>query len=307
MLYRLFTLILLIALAVPAHAVDPDEFIGLEFRQQTQKKKPVPSPAVSKTSKSGKTPKAGQLWTEPTTGMQFVWVPGGCFMMGSSDGESDEKPVHEVCVDGFWMGKYEITNAQYRRFKANHNSKRYDGLQLNSDTQPVVRVTWKDAVEFAKWLSAKGQGTFFLPTEAQWEYAARAGAASRYYWGNSDSSACLYENLSDKSFTASRPSWGSFPCNDGYEVSSMVGKFKPNKFGLHDMLGNVSEWCLDCYDEKAYEKHPRSNPVIKGQRYSRVVRGGTWKHHPWNLCSDRYSMGMIDKTKTTGFRLVMVK
>ncbi len=112
----------------------------------------------------------GKTWTDPTTGMEFVWVPGGCYQMGQTGDEkrwlikkigketyekffTDESPRHEVCVDGFWLGKYEVTNAQYRRFQSGHNSKAYGGHSLNGDNQPAVHVSWEEAKAYADWLS----------------------------------------------------------------------------------------------------------------------------------------------------------
>ncbi|MCP4694006.1 MAG: PEGA domain-containing protein, partial [Desulfobacterales bacterium] len=108
---------------------------------------PPPTPLLS----------AGKTWSDPETGMEFAWIPGGCFEMGSPDSEKErlsrEGPVHEVCVDGFWIGKYEVTNAQYRRYKSNHDSKDYKGHSLNSADQPAVRVSWKDAKTFIQWIN----------------------------------------------------------------------------------------------------------------------------------------------------------
>ena len=112
-----------------------------------------------------------RTWKEPVTGMEFVWIPGGEFMMGSNNGDSNEKPVHKVRLDGFWMGKYEVTNGQYRQYKSSHDSKSYKGVSLNGDRQPAVYVSWDDAKEFVKWLNRKSGNAFALPAEAQWEYA----------------------------------------------------------------------------------------------------------------------------------------
>ena len=120
-------------------------------------------------------PQPGAIWREPVTGMEFVWVPGGCFRMGSPAGEAgrdnDEGPEHDVCVDGFWMGKTEVTNKQYRKFISGHQSKFYKEHSLNGNNQPVVRVSWHDAKAFGDWLTNQnaGQYQFRLPTEAEWE------------------------------------------------------------------------------------------------------------------------------------------
>ncbi len=258
----------------------------------------------------------GQTWREPVTGMEFVRVPGGCFQMGSPSSESgrykDEGPVHEVCVqgfDGFWMGKYEVTNAQYRRFKSGHNSEDYKGNSLNGNNQPAVYVSWDDAKAFVGWLNRQNDGRykFKLPTEAEWEYAARAGTQAARYWGDDPDEACRYANVHDfKSKNAfSNITWSNHNCDDGFAVTSPVGRFKPNAFGLYDMLGNVWEWCEDIYDEGAYGKHNRNNPVVTSGGSDRVIRGGSWSNSPRYVRSAfRRRLDPVDRGSYLGFRLL---
>ncbi|TIH20186.1 formylglycine-generating enzyme family protein [Marinifilum sp. JC120] len=295
---RIFSIfILLLTLAIPAHAVNPDEFIGLEFREQTQKKKFAPSPAISKPFKSGKIPKAGQVWTEPSTGMEFVWIPGGCFMMGSSKGRAVELPVHEVCVDGFWMGRYEVTNGQYRKFRAGHNSKDYKGKSLNQDRQPVVFVSWHEARSFADWLSSQGYGDFKLPTEAEWEYACRARTSTPYYFGETISS--------DQANYNANYVYGNGHKGVYRKVSTLVGAFTANAFGLYDMHGNVEEWCEDFFEIDAYTKHTRKNPVVKGKLRKPVLRGGSWMNMPaWLRSASRSNSDADSRKNNYGFRLI---
>jgi formylglycine-generating enzyme required for sulfatase activity len=165
-------------------------------------------------------------WTEPVTGMEFVWIEGGCFAMGQSEGEKsqilkevnkyvyqdqflNELPQHKVCVDGFWMGKHEVTNAQYRRWKPEYVSMNFKGRSLNEENQPVVYMSWNDAKAFANWLTQQylknpplplKEGElvqFRLPTEAEWEYACRAGTTTARYWGDDANKACKYANVAD--------------------------------------------------------------------------------------------------------------
>ncbi len=189
---------------------------------------------------------------DPTTGMQFVWVPDGCFQMGSNSGDSNEKPVHEVCVDGFWMGKYEVTQAEWQRVMGSNPS------HFKGDRNPVECVSWNNAQEFIKRLNAKGNGTFRLPTEAEWEYAARSGGKDEKYAGGND---------------VDRVAW--YRSNSGKETHP-VGTKAPNGLGLYDMSGNVWEWCQDWYNDKAYSQHARLNPIYSGGGDDRVLRGGSW-------------------------------
>lgn len=148
-------------------------------------------------------PTAGAIWSDPTTGMEFVWVPGGCFQMGSPPTEGgrdvNEGPLHRVCISGLWVAKYTVTNLEYRRFKPRHSN--YSHLQIGNDRQPVVGVSWKEAKAYAQWLSKKGSGKFRLPTEAEWEYAARAGTSSAYHWGENQDEACTFANVRDDKYS----------------------------------------------------------------------------------------------------------
>ncbi|MBF0379803.1 MAG: formylglycine-generating enzyme family protein [Magnetococcales bacterium] len=222
-------------------------------------------------------------WQEPVTGMLFVWVPNGCFKMGSNTGNSDERPVHEVCITkGFWMSKYEVTNKQFRKYKPDHDSKVLGGASLNGDNLPAVQVSWNKATSFAQWLSSHGNGKFRLPTEAEWEYAARAGTTSERYWGDGEKEACRFGNVSNpqKSSSFFIPDPVTFPCNDNYKVTAPVGSFRPNQFGLHDMMGNVWEWVHDKYRKNFYEDSPRNDPLGPSLSQYRVIRGGDWKVKP---------------------------
>lgn len=324
MFYNFLILLFLLFLSASAHAVDPDEFIGLEFKEQTQKKISS-APIVSKSPKSGKLHKPGAVWTEPTTGMEFVWIPGGCFMMGQTDTEkawlirisnenryktvySDEVPRHKVCVSGFWMGRFEVTNAQYRKFKSSHNSGKYKKRDLNGNSQPAVEISWHAARKYADWLSGKGNGVFRLPTEAEWEYAARAGTSAKRYGDGSKRQACTYANIKDRTYKASFKEWNTFPCDDGYVLSAPVGRFKSNAFGIYDMLGNVGEWCEDTYNPKAYSVLSGDNPIYSTEGKHRVIRGGSWGS---SFSSARFSDRSYDMPqygyRSVGFRLIRIR
>ena len=252
----------------------------------------------------------GKVWKEPTTGMEFVWIPKGCFQMGSPASEAgrggNEHP-HQVCVEGYWLAKYEVTNIQYRTFKPSHDSGHHEGSSLNGDGQPAVNVSWNGAVAFAEWLSSKTGKTFKLPTEAEWEYAARAGTKTARYFGDDDGSLCRHANIADRTFKMAftGSTWAYDGCDDGYKVSSPVGRFAPNAYGLHDMLGNVSEWVASPYDEAYAGGEKRA--ASKDEDGRRVLRGGSWLNVPRYVRSadrgDWALLGRGDSGYPFGFRL----
>jgi formylglycine-generating enzyme required for sulfatase activity/serine/threonine protein kinase len=258
-------------------------------------------------------PKIGDVWNDPVTGMEFVWVPEGSFDMGSPQSESgrfgNEGPVHRVELDGFWLGRYEVTNAQYRKWKSDYSSGDYKGISLNGNTQPVVRVSWEEAREFAAWLSGQNGGkyTFSLPSEAQWEYACRAGTKTARYWGDNPDQACQYANVGDQSCKAQ---WSDWPilthnCTDSFKVTAPVGSFRPNSFELYDMLGNVFEWCEDVYIADVYSRSDRKNPIYTSGGPYRVLRGGSWFFEPDRVrCAYRHNYDPSVRLIYDGFRLM---
>ena len=250
-------------------------------------------------------PQAGETWTEPFTGMEFVWVPKGCFRMGSTSGAKHERPVHEVCVKGFWMGKYEVTNAEWRKYRPGHDSGSYEGQALNDERQPVVEVSWEEARGFAVWLSERGHSRFRLPTEAEWEYAARAGTRTERFWGDDANDACRYANVADRTAERQWSNWVVHDCDDGYAVTAPAGSFEPNGFGLYDLLGNVWEWVRDRYGGKYYASASRQDPRGPSVGSVRVLRGGGWLHDPARVRSayrGRTTPG--DRRGIVGFRLL---
>ena len=257
---------------------------------------------------------ASQLkeWREPITGMLFVRVPGGCFQMGcgewDDEGLADETPTHEVCLDGFWVGKFAVTVPQYMKFAkatgshfphwlekdspcnittGNDDCYKKLGKALIGEIYPIIGVSWNDAMAFAEWLSEKTVHTFSLPTEAEWEYAARSGGKPEKYPGG---------------YTVDQVAW-YFENSDG--LPHAVGTKTPNGLGIHNMSGNVSEWCLDLYSRFAYSKHERNNPVNLNDGSCRVVRGGSWNYGARDVrCTDRSIFVPEVRTNDIGFRLV---
>lgn len=214
-------------------------------------------------------------------GARMVLIPSGDFEMGSSDINSDvrEKPLHTVYVDVFYMDKYAVTNAQYRKFVEATDYKQPKGYSIgtrgewlefrpwlsdrfNRDNHPVVCVNWEDANAYAKWASKR------LPTEAEWEKAARGGLLGKKYpWGDK----LRHDNAN----------YFGVEGNDVWDFGTApVGSFAPNSYGLHDMAGNIWEWCADWYDKDYYKSSPRQNPTGPVSGTYRVLRGGTWGQGP---------------------------
>ncbi|AMV71432.1 protein 3-oxoalanine-generating enzyme family protein [Desulfuromonas sp. DDH964] len=215
----------------------------------------------------------GAAYTDPATGVEFVFVKGGCFQMGSNDGEADEKPVHEVCVDDFWMGKFEVTQGQWQKVAGSNPA-----FFKKGDNYPVERVSWDDVQDYLRQLNAKSGKNYRLPTEAEWEYAARSGGKQEKFAGlSSDAELFRYANFCDSNCTYN---WRTASQNDGYKETSPVGNYQPNGLGLYDMAGNVWEWCSDRYGDKYYAQSPRNNPRGPSGGSYRVCRGGCWDVRP---------------------------
>jgi sulfatase modifying factor 1 len=236
--------------------------------------------------------------------MEFVHVSAGCFQMGDSanEGGKDEKPVHEVCIDDFYIGKYEVTQGQWQKIMGNNPAKLIQG-----DDYPVDSVSWMETNTFMKKLNILNKKLQFrLPTEAEWEYAARAGTTTPRYWGNNPAKACAYANVHDTtSKKRNEITWPEHNCDDGFAKTAPVGSFKPNNFNLYDMMGNVWEWCADRFDKKYYEESPRNNPLNSSTGPGFVMRGGAWDSHPPHVRSARrFWDAPGGKHLFSGFRLV---
>ncbi len=225
------------------------------------------------------------------TGMEFVFIKGGCFDMGDTfgDGEDDERPVHEVCVDDFYIGKYEVTVGEFKKFvdqtdykttaeesgglifwygtewkKDKYRNWKSPGFSL-TDRHSVVGISWNDTQKFISWLNENTGNSYRLPTEAEWEYAARSGGKREKFAGTSSES-----ELEKYAWYGSNSKSKAHP----------VGDKKPNGLGLYDMTGNVWEWVQDIYNDEAYKKHQSNNPVYNGIGSLYVIRGGSWRRFP---------------------------
>ncbi|MBC8253737.1 MAG: SUMF1/EgtB/PvdO family nonheme iron enzyme, partial [Ardenticatenia bacterium] len=229
---------------------------------------------------------------ENSLGMKLMRVPAGQFQMGNMDsanGDFDEKPVHPVRITrSFWMSAAEVTNAQYEQFDPSHRALRGRHGLSREDDEAVIFVSWHDVVGFCKWLSERESKAYRLPTEAEWEYACRAGTTTAYHTG---------QTLADVCHKNQKAVW------QAVAVPLNVGKTPPNAWGLHDMHGNVEEWCLDWYGP--YEARAQADPVGQADGYVKVTRGGS-HGTPIIYLRSANRMGTLpaDKSWMIGFRVV---
>ena len=248
-------------------------------------------------------------WRDPVTKMQFVWVPDGSFEMGchAKAGKcgSDEKHVRTVRLDGFWLGKHEVTQGQWKKIMGGNPSNFKKG-----GNYPVESVSWNDAQDFIRRLNSRSSVKFRLPSEAQWEYACRAGGkAIKYSWGNQGvGSGGARANFMDRNMKFGLAAKFTKPeikgVDDGYAKTAPVGSYAPNALGLHDMLGNVGEWVQDKYTD--YSKVVNKNPIYERSGGDIMFRGGGWTSiRLSNLrCSRRSSTEPSDRSYFWGFRLL---
>ena len=227
---------------------------------------------------------------------EMVSIPGGTFRMGdlSGDGNDNERPVHSVTVSDFKLGKYEVTFAQWDACVADGGCGGYrpDDRGWGRGSRPVIDVSWKDAQSFIDWLNDKTGGKFRLPTEAEWEYAARAGSTTKYSWGNK-----VGKNRAncDKR------------CGDQWEYTAPVGSFSANAWGLHDMHGNVLEWVQDCHYGSYVDAPTDGSAWESGECRHRVFRGGSWFGHPKRMSSSYRELISRTDRSDLGFRLAQNK
>ena len=270
--------------------------------------------------------------------LELVKIPAGSFIMGS-DRHPDELPQTIVQVDKpFWMGRFEITNAQFRAYNPAHDSRdehRHGyqfgrkGYSMNHPDQPAVRISWQEAMDYCKWLSEKTGMKFSLPTEAQWEWACRAGSDTPFWYGDMSADFSRYANLGDiklKEFAActaykfyesamviENPNkyddWipRDTTYNDGGFISEPVGRYVRNPWDLFDMHGNVWEWTLSSYLPYPYNENDGRNE-LSSENGKRVVRGGSWYDRPYRSTSSfRLPYREYQKVYNVGFRVVMTE
>jgi formylglycine-generating enzyme required for sulfatase activity len=270
-------------------------------------------------------PKRAQCFTDSEIGVKLgiqldlMLIPGGTFTMGSSPDElgrfDPEGPQHEVTVSTFLMGRYPVTQAQWRKIAGRTDLKVKDNLEpylsnSNRDDFPVERVSWYDAVEFCARLSKLTGHTYRLPTEAEWEYACRAGTTAPFHFGGIITTDLANYRGEDNEYEPKEypGNYSNGPKGIYREATTAVHHFNPlaNAFGLCDMHGNVWEWCLDHWHSN-YEGAPTDGSawLTANERAGRLRRGGSWKEYPWYCRSAcRFSYNPIDRSNSLGFRVV---
>lgn len=233
-------------------------------------------------------PSAGT--TRTFDGIQFQWCPPGTFAMGSPGieaGHTSDETLHEVTIsNGFWLSRYEVTQAQWNSVVGQNPS------EFPGNNRPVENVTWHDVQDFLTLLNVTSWGSSYrLPTEAEWEYACRAGTTTRYYWGNDPAESMIDDY--------------AWYWDTGDLETHPVGEKTPNAWGLYDMIGNVFEWCQDRYGQ--YPENPVTDPAGPNAGNSRVVRGGSWDSFP-EACRSAARDSRLPNTVSgdLGFRLVRV-
>ncbi len=266
--------------------------------------------------------------------IRLARIPAGQFVMGSQEGYPDEAPRARVTIEKpFAMGICEVTNQQYAAFDPKHDTRYIDehgkdhavpGYIANHPDQPVARVSWQEAVAFCKWLSKKSGRTVRLPTEAEWEWAARAGSEKRFFYGDADTDFSTWANLADAERRKTYVRWdgGSkvhvpryypedylFPLRDDrftdrWFIVDYVRQYRPNAWGLYDMVGNVSEWTQSDYVDYPYEAaNGRNDGDV---RIRKVARGGSWSDRPKDAGSTvRFAYESYQKVYNVGFRVVV--
>lgn len=226
--------------------------------------------------------------------LDMISVPAGEFLMGCNTGPANERPVHRVFVDAFAIGRFAITNGLYQAFveSADHQpSASWNDPRFSHPDQPVSSVSWFDATDYCAWLSKATGKHYRLPTEAEWERAARGGLEGKLY------------------------TWGDEPPRDQPNYSELwlngperVGQRPPNAFGLHDISENVHEWCSDWYDEHYYLTSPSRNPAGPETGTRRASRGGSWRHQiKITRVAARSSIPPEFKYADYGFRCVITR
>lgn len=238
------------------------------------------------------------------SGIELLLIPPGDFMMGAStdtpSAEPNEKPAHQVTIARpFYLGRFEVTNAQYRKFRPCHASGCWDCRSLNLEAQPATKISFADAKAFCDAFE------FRLPTEGEWEYACRAGTTTIYPWGDDPDAGAPFANVADP--CVARKTYQSVPFRrtDGYTVSSAVGSLRPNHFGLYDMIGNAREWAISSGSNWSDRSAGVTDPQQFASPVRGIPRGGSWYDSVW-ACRASCRTKVVEPVRTDfveGFRV----
>ena len=291
---------------------------------------PSREPATATTAALPAQASAGSVFRDCAECPEMVVLAPGQFVMGAAPGspgyDPDAGPAHPVRIgSAFAVGKFEVTRTQFAAFArdAAHvvrpggcNTIRGGRFHLDpranwqspgfaqTENDPVVCVSWNDAKAYAGWLSRKSGISYRLLSESEWEYAARAGLDTTQYWPEGAAAACRHASVADQSIAKAVPGLKGFPCADGHPFTAPAGRFLPNRFGLHDMLGNVWEWTEDCWNESYNGAPADGSSWIKGACSERVFRGGSWNSKPAVVhAAYRDRENVNDRHDNLGFRV----
>lgn len=339
---RLFDLVRVDVMAQTRQQQQPFTYGSLPpedyFFQRTAAVVPAPTPAPTPAPSP-----VQQSWVGKDCPQcpDMVSIPLGSFVMGAAVGEEEREKVPQeirgraspqravTISDRFSLGRYEVTRGQYAAFVA--ATRRASGSScyaigtdgkwgdqpgrswLNpgfaqTDSDPVVCVSWHDATAYVEWLSKTTGKTYRLPSEAEWEYAARAGTGTARYWGDGRNEACRFANVADRTAAQKRNfdpnAFYFFQCTDSFAYTAPVGKFQANSFGLHDMLGNVLEWVEDCWNDSYQGASSGQEARRGGNCGGRVIRGGGWNSDPDDVrAADRRQVAAGSRFSSFGFRV----
>jgi formylglycine-generating enzyme required for sulfatase activity len=284
-------------------------FIEIVKSQPALPAPPPPGVVVMAMEPQKKYPKAGTLIRDCKGCPQLVVVPAGEFTMGSGADEKNrydnEGPQHLVRIAApIAVGKFEVTFAEWSPCVADRACPALPDMGWGRGRRPVVSVSYDDAMAYVAWLSRLTGKPYRLLSEAEWEYAARAGATTSFYWKGGASQICKYANIGDRRVRAKHKSKPTFDCDDGFAETAPVGVFKPNAFGLHDMLGNAWEWVQDCYNPDYNGAPSDGSAWMSGDCSDHVFRGGSWYSNPQDVRlaqRDRDAVGV--RYNDLGFRV----
>ena len=274
---------------------------------------PIPTSGTTKTASANPLPPEVRQRVQPPVRPkaplepEMVVIPGGSFRMGCVSGldcQEEELPGHTVRIERFKLSKYEVTFEEYDRFTEATGRERAKDEGWGRGRRPVIHVSWEDAVAYTRWLSEQTEEKYRLPSEAEWEYAARGGTETKYHFGNDESRLCNYANHWDSSIGNDEPFYESRnrSCSDGVgKKTAIVGSYRANTYGLHDMHGNVSEWVQDCWNGSYQGAPADGSPWENGNCSVRILRGGCMVDFPRFLRSAYRIRYFADDRSQFGF------